>query len=270
MGGVWCLASALGPKITSMLSRGAVGTFRTLNSLNARRYQHLGDMMSLGAVNGAVTLPLPLPPPLAGALRGGILGSLAGAAGVKVDSADDSRRITLDGGPSGCRHSWRCFATLAGYTAIDVWHSTASTPATRRCRLQLHNNRSSAPSAATLPHGKANAPLDRSLRSWLVSVQGRWRAPCGGRRTGTGSRPASSGCGWAPPGWSSWGRTASRRSRWNLVAQPCLECSARHSGRRPAPGMVERFQLPTSRLCSRSYGDRLYPPCMAVALTERR
>lgn len=61
------------------------------------RYQHLGDMMSLGAVNGAVTLPLPLPPPLAGALQGGLLGSLAGAAGVKVDSSDDSRRITLDG-----------------------------------------------------------------------------------------------------------------------------------------------------------------------------
>ena len=97
--------------------------------------------MSLGAVNGAVTLPIPLPPPIAGALQvgpsspsfpllnrmcrglllihapvsrsmleplnfqkyecefvqGGLLGNLLGAAGVKVDSADERRRITVDG-----------------------------------------------------------------------------------------------------------------------------------------------------------------------------
>lgn len=86
--------------------------------------------MSLGAVNGAVTLPIPLPPPIACALQvrlssppfqqdlpqaifdtrvlvlmkcdfvnaqGGLLGNLLGAAGVKVDSADERRRITVDG-----------------------------------------------------------------------------------------------------------------------------------------------------------------------------
>ena len=37
--------------------------------LSTRRYQHLGDMMSLGAVNGAVTFPVHLPPPLAGVLQ---------------------------------------------------------------------------------------------------------------------------------------------------------------------------------------------------------
>ena len=35
------------------------------------KYQHLGDMMSLGSVNGAVTLPLPVPGPLADGLRVG-------------------------------------------------------------------------------------------------------------------------------------------------------------------------------------------------------
>ena len=35
------------------------------------KYQHLGDMMSLGSVNGAVTLPLPVPSQLADSLRVG-------------------------------------------------------------------------------------------------------------------------------------------------------------------------------------------------------
>ena len=126
------------PDVCMCKHLGSSMSLGTLNDISPEcRYQHLGDMMSLGAVNGAVTLPLPLPPPLAGALRGGILGSLAGAAGVKVDSADDSRRITLDGAPSGCCHSWRWLATLAGCTAIVESHSTASNPAPSRCRLQL-------------------------------------------------------------------------------------------------------------------------------------
>jgi NADH dehydrogenase FAD-containing subunit len=33
------------------------------------KYQHLGDMMSLGSVNGAVTLPLPVPSQLADSLQ---------------------------------------------------------------------------------------------------------------------------------------------------------------------------------------------------------
>lgn len=118
--------------------------------------------MSLGAVNGAVTLPLPLPPPLAGALRGGILGSLAGAAGVKVDSADDSRRITLDGAPSDSCHSWRWLATLAGYAATIHADSIAPNPATSRCRLQLLDHKSSDPSAGTAPRRTADAAADQS------------------------------------------------------------------------------------------------------------
>ena len=35
------------------------------------KYQHLGDMMSLGSINGAVTLPLPVPSQLADSLRVG-------------------------------------------------------------------------------------------------------------------------------------------------------------------------------------------------------
>ena len=47
------------------------------------RYQHLGDMMSLGRTRGAVSLPLPLPPPLQQALSTGLLGSALDAAGIK-------------------------------------------------------------------------------------------------------------------------------------------------------------------------------------------
>lgn len=65
------------------------------------RYQHLGEMMSLGAVNGALTLPVPLPPPLATLMQDGVVGNLLGAAGFKVDSADDRRRITVDGPLAG-------------------------------------------------------------------------------------------------------------------------------------------------------------------------
>lgn len=57
-------------------------------SINGRpllpfKYQHLGDMMSLGRARGAVTLPLPLAPPLRQALDGGLVGSLLSVAGIK-------------------------------------------------------------------------------------------------------------------------------------------------------------------------------------------
>lgn len=58
-------------------------------SINGRpllpfKYQHLGEMMSLGRTRGAVHLPLPVPPPLQQAFSsGGFLGSLLGSAGVK-------------------------------------------------------------------------------------------------------------------------------------------------------------------------------------------
>lgn len=47
------------------------------------KYQHLGEMMSLGRARGAVTLPLPLSPPLRQALNGGLVGSLLSLGGIK-------------------------------------------------------------------------------------------------------------------------------------------------------------------------------------------
>ena len=47
------------------------------------KYQHLGEMMSLGRARGAVTLPLPLAPPLRQALNGGLVGSLLSLGGIK-------------------------------------------------------------------------------------------------------------------------------------------------------------------------------------------
>ena len=47
------------------------------------KYQHLGDMMSLGRASGAVTLPIPLAPPLQQALNNGLAGSLLKLAGVQ-------------------------------------------------------------------------------------------------------------------------------------------------------------------------------------------
>lgn len=63
-------------------------------------YQHLGTMMSLGSLNGTVSLPIPLPPPLAAAASVGPVGDLLRAAGVKLrgsyGGANDG--VTL-GGP---------------------------------------------------------------------------------------------------------------------------------------------------------------------------
>ncbi|CAL8467168.1 g6704 [Coccomyxa elongata] len=75
-------------------------------SINGRpllpfKYQHLGEMMSLGRARGAVTLPLPLAPPLRQALDGGLLGSLLSVAGIKVGSNDDGQGVTLEGPLAG-------------------------------------------------------------------------------------------------------------------------------------------------------------------------
>ena len=47
------------------------------------KYQHLGDMMSLGRSAGAVSLPLGVPRPLSLALQSGPLGPLLSAAGIR-------------------------------------------------------------------------------------------------------------------------------------------------------------------------------------------
>jgi NADH dehydrogenase FAD-containing subunit len=57
------------------------------------KYQHLGDMMSLGRVRGAVTLPLPVAPPLHQALNNGLLASLLQAAGIKCAVAPRLTRL---------------------------------------------------------------------------------------------------------------------------------------------------------------------------------
>lgn len=72
-------------------------------SINGRpllpfKYQHLGEMMSLGRARGAVTLPLPLAPPLRQALDGGLLGSLLSVAGIKCAQKE---KITHHSSQSG-------------------------------------------------------------------------------------------------------------------------------------------------------------------------
>jgi len=47
------------------------------------KYQHLGDMMSLGRTSGAVTLPIPVPPPLQQAANNAVFGSLLSLAGIQ-------------------------------------------------------------------------------------------------------------------------------------------------------------------------------------------
>lgn len=62
-------------------------------------YQHLGDMMSLGATKGAVSLPIPVPPPVSAAVQGGPVGELLRLAGVKVNTTYNgaSDGVTLEG-----------------------------------------------------------------------------------------------------------------------------------------------------------------------------
>ncbi|KAK9823219.1 hypothetical protein WJX72_001145 [[Myrmecia] bisecta] len=65
------------------------------------KYQHLGDMMSLGRVNGAVTLPLPIPRPVSTALQSGPLGPLLSLAGIRLNQDDSDKGVTLQGPLAG-------------------------------------------------------------------------------------------------------------------------------------------------------------------------
>ena len=69
------------------------------------KYQHLGDMMSLGTINGAVSLPISLPGAMAGSLKSSPMADLLKLAGVNIGNGD-SAGVTLDGailGPSSSR-----------------------------------------------------------------------------------------------------------------------------------------------------------------------
>eukprot|EP00798_Chlamydomonas_sp_ICE-L_P026353 gene26353-17449_t len=62
------------------------------------RYQHLGNMMSLGDLgNAAVALPLPLPIPLKMTLKSSPLGPLLDAAGLRLDDSDPENGVTIEG-----------------------------------------------------------------------------------------------------------------------------------------------------------------------------
>jgi NADH:ubiquinone reductase (non-electrogenic) len=50
------------------------------------KYQHLGNMMSLGASNGAVSLPIPVPPPISAAIKSSPFGDILKAAGVSINT----------------------------------------------------------------------------------------------------------------------------------------------------------------------------------------
>lgn len=54
----------------------------------ARRYQHLGEMMSLGRFEGSVALAVPLPAQVADAVNASPLGSLMGMAGITVGAKE--------------------------------------------------------------------------------------------------------------------------------------------------------------------------------------
>lgn len=63
------------------------------------QYQHLGDMMSLGSRNGAVSLPIPVPPPVSAAIQAGPMGELLKFAGVSVNTTyvGASDGVTVEG-----------------------------------------------------------------------------------------------------------------------------------------------------------------------------
>lgn len=65
------------------------------------KYQHLGDMMSLGRVNGAVTFPVPVSRQLAEGLQSSPLGSLFSAAGISLNPDDTGKGLTLQGPLAG-------------------------------------------------------------------------------------------------------------------------------------------------------------------------
>mmetsp|Transcript_18698 Transcript_18698/g.52551 ORF Transcript_18698/g.52551 Transcript_18698/m.52551 type:complete len:565 (+) Transcript_18698:861-2555(+) len=73
-------------------------------SINGRpllpfRYQHLGNMMGLGAVNGAVALPVSLPGQIGSSLQSSPLGPLLSGLGVKLGAGGNPEAdgITLEG-----------------------------------------------------------------------------------------------------------------------------------------------------------------------------
>jgi NADH:ubiquinone reductase (non-electrogenic) len=59
------------------------------------RYQHLGDMMSLGSSNAAVALPFQLPAELAASINSTPLGSALSLAGVKLSPGSEG--LVLEG-----------------------------------------------------------------------------------------------------------------------------------------------------------------------------
>jgi hypothetical protein len=61
-------------------------------ALCTHRYQHLGDMMSLGAANAAVALPFQLPSELTAGITASPLGPLLSLAGVKLGSGQQQQQ----------------------------------------------------------------------------------------------------------------------------------------------------------------------------------
>lgn len=61
------------------------------------RYQHLGDMMSLGAMNAAVALPIQLPAELTDSIAGTPFGNLLSLAGLKLGDSQQRGNVTLEG-----------------------------------------------------------------------------------------------------------------------------------------------------------------------------
>lgn len=63
------------------------------------RYQHLGNMMSLGSTRGAVSVPIPVPPPISAAIKSGPVGDFLKAVGVSVETTygGASDGVTIQG-----------------------------------------------------------------------------------------------------------------------------------------------------------------------------
>lgn len=63
------------------------------------RYQHLGNMMSLGSTRGAVSVPIPVPPPISAAIKSGPVGDFLKAVGVSIETTfgGASDGVTIQG-----------------------------------------------------------------------------------------------------------------------------------------------------------------------------
>lgn len=67
-------------------------------NLDYCRYQHLGDMMSLGTANAAVALPIELPAELTASIATSPFGNLLSLAGLKLGDAQQQQGgVTLEG-----------------------------------------------------------------------------------------------------------------------------------------------------------------------------